>query len=504
MARVSSNKHDRDQALDFQDFLNDLQDWEHSVKEKDKKLKGHMQEEKIVASSSWKIGIAGEGKGLRKKAHTVEMKRSANEVDPKFALGSSREQQQFDYLRSSDAIGRISGSLTTEEGSPDAASEKELGNEYYKQKKFHKAIECYSRSIALSPSAVAFANRAMAYIKIKRFEEAENDCTEALNLDDRYIKAYSRRATARKELRKLKLSIEDSEFALRLEPNNQELRKLYTEVKELYDKEIVKKTSDAVKNSIQRFERVRDSETEAKGDSQGARVTVIQADQVEDKNGKDPGKPAIIMKGIESITMSSGNNSWEQQLDASEEGAAPNSGTKISNGVDGKHEFKASVQELASRAASQALAAAAKKITTPKSAYEFEVSWRALSDDHVLQAHLLKTIPPNTLPQIFKNALSAPILIDIIKCLTTFFLEEMELAVDILDNLTKVARFDMIIMCLSAVDKADLYKIWNEVFSNETVPAGHAETIRRLRPKYCLGDGWQMHVLESSGWSKMS
>lgn len=37
-----------------------------------------------------------------------------------------------------------------------------------------------------------------------RFQEAEDDCTEALNLDDRYIKAYSRRATARKELAKYK------------------------------------------------------------------------------------------------------------------------------------------------------------------------------------------------------------------------------------------------------------------------------------------------------------
>lgn len=43
---------------------------------------------------------------------------------------------------------------------------------------------------------------------IIRFQEAEDDCTEALNLDDRYIKAYSRRATAKKELGKLKESIE--------------------------------------------------------------------------------------------------------------------------------------------------------------------------------------------------------------------------------------------------------------------------------------------------------
>ena len=42
------------------------------------------------------------------------------------------------------------------------------GNEYFKQKKFNEAIDCYSRSIALSPNAVAFANRAMAYLKLKR------------------------------------------------------------------------------------------------------------------------------------------------------------------------------------------------------------------------------------------------------------------------------------------------------------------------------------------------
>lgn len=41
-----------------------------------------------------------------------------------------------------------------------------------------------------------------------RFQEAEDDCTEALNLDDRYIKAYSRRATARKELRNFKEATE--------------------------------------------------------------------------------------------------------------------------------------------------------------------------------------------------------------------------------------------------------------------------------------------------------
>jgi hypothetical protein len=42
------------------------------------------------------------------------------------------------------------------------------GNEYFKEGKYVRAIDCYSRSIALQPTAVAYANRAMAAIKIRR------------------------------------------------------------------------------------------------------------------------------------------------------------------------------------------------------------------------------------------------------------------------------------------------------------------------------------------------
>ena len=52
---------------------------------------------------------------------------------------------------------------------------------------------------------VLFHNLTFVYL---RFQEAEVDCTEALNLDDRYIKAYSRRATARKEFGNLKEALD--------------------------------------------------------------------------------------------------------------------------------------------------------------------------------------------------------------------------------------------------------------------------------------------------------
>ncbi|KAM2625774.1 hypothetical protein TB1_032591 [Malus domestica] len=73
--------------------------------------------------------------------------------------------------------------------------------------------------------------------------------------------------------------------------------------------------------------------------------------------------------------------------------------------------MKASVQEVASQAASKAkVVAAEKNVTPPTTAYQFEVSWRGLSGDSGLQASLLKSISPTALLQILKNASTVPVL----------------------------------------------------------------------------------------------
>ncbi|TYI60757.1 hypothetical protein E1A91_D10G126000v1 [Gossypium mustelinum] len=98
------------------------------------------------------------------------------------------------------------------------------------------------------------------------------------------------------------------------------------------------------------------------------------------------------------------------------------------------------------------MAEAAKSISPPNTAYQFEVSCKALSGDRSLQAHLLKVTSPSALPQIFKNAMSASMLVDIVKCVATFFREDVDLAIKYLENLTKVPRFDMLILFLSPIE----------------------------------------------------
>ncbi|GMH00416.1 hypothetical protein Nepgr_002255 [Nepenthes gracilis] len=86
------------------------------------------------------------------------------------STGASHHQHAMSY----DTLGRVSSSYMTEDTSVDAISEKELGNEYFKQKKFNEAIISFPGKHRFLPPSVAYANKAMAYPKIKRFQEAED------------------------------------------------------------------------------------------------------------------------------------------------------------------------------------------------------------------------------------------------------------------------------------------------------------------------------------------
>jgi len=318
----------------------------------------------------------------------------------------------------------------------------------------------------------------MAYLKLRRFKEAEDDCTEALNLDDRYIKAYSRRITARKELGKLKEAMDDAEFAISLEPNNPELRKQYSDIKALHMEKLAKTAQVPAKRAVSGFDKPADKKeitshppTISQKDSFMEVDSPIRAavDIRESAGGRSKGGSGVII-----------NENGMQSRDANQ-----------------KPGPEASIQELASRAASRYMASTVKSVKIPKTAYDFEVSWRALSDDTAQQIQLLKSIPPASLPEIFKNALSAPFLIDIVKCSASIFRDDAALAVSILENLAKVPRFDLIIMCLSSMHKSELRKIWDQVFFAEKASADQVEALRQLRGKYIQG-GWQDNMFTSS------
>jgi small glutamine-rich tetratricopeptide repeat-containing protein alpha len=60
-------------------------------------------------------------------------------------------------------------------------------------KKYEEAIQCYTKAIELTPNnPIYYGNRAAAYSHLGQHQLAIDDCRRAISLDPKYVKAYSR------------------------------------------------------------------------------------------------------------------------------------------------------------------------------------------------------------------------------------------------------------------------------------------------------------------------
>ncbi|MEQ2267786.1 DnaJ subfamily C member 7, partial [Xenotaenia resolanae] len=78
-------------------------------------------------------------------------------------------------------------------------AKKEEGNQAFKNCNYEAAYLLYTEALAIDPNniktnAKLYCNRATAGAKLKKLNQAIEDCTSAIKLDDTYIKAYLRRA----------------------------------------------------------------------------------------------------------------------------------------------------------------------------------------------------------------------------------------------------------------------------------------------------------------------
>ncbi|KAL0335115.1 UNVERIFIED_CONTAM: Outer envelope protein 64, mitochondrial [Sesamum radiatum] len=108
-------------------------------------------------------------------------------------------------------------------GNMDAAELlKEKGNAAYKGKQWNKAVSYYTEAIKLNDAnATFYSNRQLLIWSWDGcFQQAEEDCSMAISLDKKYVKAYLRRGTARESLLFYREALQDFKHALVLEPQN--------------------------------------------------------------------------------------------------------------------------------------------------------------------------------------------------------------------------------------------------------------------------------------------
>ena len=137
---------------------------------------------------------------------------------PQAINGDTDVTEKIDNV--SSGVGAVS---LKEDAVVDVKDLKSQGNEFFKKSMLKEAVECYSKAIEHCPVnnsrelAVLFQNRAAAYEKLNLWEAVVADCSKAIQLDDRYIKAISRRARAYQKLGKKEQWVHDAGCAWILE-----------------------------------------------------------------------------------------------------------------------------------------------------------------------------------------------------------------------------------------------------------------------------------------------
>lgn len=121
---------------------------------------------------------------------------------------------------------------------------KKEGNEFYASGSYDDAIDMYTKALETGPlvgkkrnrkkggqvsmtreverqRSVYFANRAACHLAREEYEDAIEDCSNAIDLDERYTKAYMRRATAFEKILEYDRGLNDAKYILEhLDPQN--------------------------------------------------------------------------------------------------------------------------------------------------------------------------------------------------------------------------------------------------------------------------------------------
>uniref|UniRef100_A0A1I8GKX5 protein-serine/threonine phosphatase n=2 Tax=Macrostomum lignano TaxID=282301 RepID=A0A1I8GKX5_9PLAT len=125
---------------------------------------------------------------------------------------------------------------------PEADQFKTEANSAFNLGHYDQAIDLYSKAIDLyDKSAIYYANRSFAYLRTECFGYALSDASRAIALDQSYIKAYYRRASANMALGKFKLALTDFEQVHRRRPGDSDAKAKYTECKKIVQQKAFEK-----------------------------------------------------------------------------------------------------------------------------------------------------------------------------------------------------------------------------------------------------------------------
>ncbi|CAH3190861.1 unnamed protein product [Porites evermanni] len=330
------------------------------------------------------------------------------------------------------------------------AQSKEKGNALVKQNLYDEAVACYTECIEIDPENVAvYTNRALCYLRLNQDELAIQDTTEALRLQPDNVKALFRRALAKKALNQYDSAARDLFQLQKIEPKNAAAKKELEVVLDLCRKERRESTEKGTKTKKtkkgkEKKEQQKPQVTQEEKPQKWRRITVKDV-QYDDEDDEQP-------VSQEPMEQSSIRQPEKIPLNPSDR----NTGKPV---------------KLVK--------------TTP---YDFFQAWNSVKKGSYKDyADLLRQLDTKRLAKVLSNKLEAPMLSSIIAALSQEIAPQGEesLAFDILEQLTHVERFDMVLLFMSAKEKNELQQLFSKLqaarLKQDFVTN---ETFDRLKQKY--------------------
>ena len=101
---------------------------------------------------------------------------------------------------------------------------KEKGNALVKEKKYKEALDCYTKAIELDPNdPILYSNRSAMHLNLNEFGQAITDAEKAISIKPDYAKAYLRKGKALEGQQRLQEALDTYKLGLEKDKTNAQL-----------------------------------------------------------------------------------------------------------------------------------------------------------------------------------------------------------------------------------------------------------------------------------------
>ena len=316
---------------------------------------------------------------------------------------------------------------------------KDVGNDMMKGQQYEAAVDCYNRAIEMDKDNILFFNnRSQAFIKTHQYVNAEKDATVVIqqyldgiktsanaeiDLEGQYKKALFRRSLARRGMGSLTQCVDDLQVLVSLEPGNKAAESELSKTKQLLSEQ--SQSSIKPKPSSESFSSP--DSISKKPEVNNAKLNALDLKPVSTKRKIVPAV-APSEAPLPSVTQPIP----EQSIDP-----IPVSVPSETLSTSKPARVKPSVVPT----------------EPPKSEYEFERVWRSLRTQPALFLQYLSTFKPNTFKKVFKSgSISSDLLSSLFQTMLQFVQVHSSLVASLLESLTSVTNFNMILMLIPGDD----------------------------------------------------